>query len=432
MVVKPGRSIGEPLGVRRHGLRFNRSQFMLLSLQVFLVGMTLGLMRTVVPALAEREFGVPRGSFLLLVTFVVAFGAVKAVMNLVAGRLAERAGRRRVLLAGWLVAWPIPLLIHQAPSWSWLVVATVLLGVQQGLCWSMTQTAQLDLGCPAERGRVIGLNELAGYGGVAIAGVVTGLLAQVLGPRLGLLRFGTLVIGLATLLAWLVVAETLPWARQEHVARGAGWSTRRVFIHTSWSDRRLAALCQAGLVEKFVDALAWVVWPVWLLQRGVDLPTIGGICGVYGFAWGSAQLLTGALSDRWGRQALNVGGMWTCAAGVALMPLGITVTWWSLSAGLTGLGMAMLYPNLSAAVVDLSEAKWRASAVGVYRFWRDLGYAVGALGLGMAAALGGGLQVAFGFVAVAMLISGGVLLRWGTETCLAAGLAGSTTDDASP
>ncbi|HEY0822870.1 MAG TPA: MFS transporter [Ramlibacter sp.] len=414
------------------GIRANLAQVLHQLLQVLLVGMTIGMMRNVVPALAESEFGVQRGSFLLLVAFVVAFGFVKGAMNFVAGRLAEKLGRRYVLLAGWLVALPIPPLIYLAPSWNWIVAATVLLGVNQGLTWSMTQTAKLDITRPDQRGLVIGLNEFSGYVGVALAAVITGYAATLLGPRAGLLWFGGLVIGAATLLAWLAVAETLPWARAETRAVatpaagalrprypagiGTAPTTAEMFALMSWRDRRMAALSQAGLVEKFVDALVWAFWPVYLHQRGVDLPGIGWIVGVYGFTWGAAQFFTGKASDRLGRQRLNVWGMWICGAGVALFPLGSGSGWWSVSAAVAGLGMAMLYPNLSAAVADIAHPLWRASAIGIYRFWRDLGYGIGGLGLGLAATLGGELEAAFWFVAVAMLLSGALLQAWGEET----------------
>ncbi len=415
------------------GIRANLGQVLQQLLQVLLVGMTIGMMRNVVPALAQSEFGVPRGSFMLLVAFVVAFGFVKGAMNFVAGRLAERIGRRPVLLIGWLAALPIPLLVYFAPSWGWIVAATVLLGINQGLTWSMTQTAKLDITRADQRGLVIGLNEFSGYVGVAIAAVVTGYAAALLGPRAGLLWFGAAVIGMATLLAWLAVAETLPWAHAEvkgHAAAAAvsglrprypqGISERpttaEIFTLMSWTDRRMAALCQAGLVEKFVDALVWVFWPVYLHQQGVSLPGIGWIVGIYGFIWGGAQFFTGKLSDRVGRHRLNVWGMWICAAGVALLPLGSGSVWWGTSAAVAGLGMAMLYPNLSAAVADIAHPSWRASAIGIYRFWRDLGYGIGGLGLGAAAALGGRIEAAFWFVAVAMLLSGAVLWHWGEET----------------
>jgi MFS family permease len=415
-----------------HGIRRNLPQFMHQLLQVLLVGLTLGMMRTVVPALASEEFGVPRGSFVLLTTFVVAFGFVKGALNFVAGRLSEQVGRRKVLLLGWLSALPIPFLILWAPSWGWIVAATVLLGVNQGFAWSMTQTAKLDLTRPDQRGLTLGLNEFAGYVGVALAGIATGYLAAAWGARTGLLVFGLTVIVGALLLTLFFVRETLPWARAEGARHAAGRvagpqprypqgvparpGTWQMFALMSWRDRRLAALCQAGLVEKFVDALVWVFYPVFLYQQGLTLPQVGWVIGVYGFTWGGSQLFTGKLSDRIGRHRPNVLGMWLCGAGVALMPVGSGVAWWSFAAAVSGLGMALLYPNLSAAVADIAHPDWRGSAIGIYRFWRDLGYGIGALGLGLVAHVSGGMGSAFWFVALAMALSGALLAWWGEET----------------
>jgi len=416
-----------------HGIRTNLNQFLHQLLQVLLVGLTIGMMRTVVPALAESEFGVPKTSFLLLTAFVMAFGVVKGVMNFVAGRLSERLGRRRVLQIGWWVAVPIPLMIWYAPSWAWVVAATVLLGVNQGLTWSMTQTSKLDITRMQERGLTLGLNDFAGYVGMALAGVVTAWLATQLGPRTGLLVFGMVTILTALILTQLCVRETLPWAQAE-AARHASApqatdsrprypsnvssqpSTLEVFTLMSWRDRRLFALSQAGLVEKFVDALVWVFYPVYLFQQGLGLTQVGSVIGVYGLTWGGSQLFTGRLSDRIGRHRPNVWGMWLCGAGVALMVGGQGVGWWSVSAALSGLGMALLYPNLSAAVADISHPNWRGSAIGIYRFWRDLGYGIGALGLGLTAHFSGQVEAAFWFVALSMLVSG-LLLWWlGEET----------------
>ena len=423
----------------QHGIRENRGQFLHQLLQVWLVGLTLGMTRTVVPALAESDFGVPKNSFMLLSAFVVAFGVVKGVMNFVAGRLSERIGRKNVLLAGWLVALPIPVMIGYAPSWNWIVAATVLLGVNQGLTWSMTQTAKLDLTRQDERGLTLGLNEFAGYVGVALAGIATAYLATRFGARQGLLVFGLGVITLALLLTWFWVKDTLPWARAEAARHAPGIKpgltpstqimqprypanvsahpgTWEIFTLMSWRDKRLMALSQAGLVEKFVDALVWVFYPVFLYQQGVSLSHIGWIVGVYGFVWGGSQLFTGRLSDRIGRHRLNVSGMWICGAGVAAMMLGDGAVWWAASAGVSGLGMALLYPNLSAAVADISHPAWRGSAIGIYRFWRDLGYGVGALGLGLAAHFTGQMQAAFWFVALSMFASGALLAWLGEET----------------
>jgi len=409
------------------GIEANRAQVAHLLGQVLLVGFAIGMTRTVIPALAESDFGLERGSVMLLTSFVLAFGLVKAVMNFVAGRWSETIGRQRVLVWGWVVALPIPVMIWAAPNWGWIVAATVLLGINQGLCWSMTQTAKLDITRPDERGLVMGLNEFSGYVGVAVAGVLTAYIAETLGARLGLLVFGLGVVGLALMLSLVWVRETLPWAKAETAAhRSADLSrpaqasetptTREVFTIVSWRDRRLAALSQAGLVEKFVDALVWVILPVFLVGQGASLTEMGWIVGVYGLVWGVSQLFTGRLSDLVGRFWPNVLGMWICGVGVALIVLGSGVVWWALSAGITGFGMALLYPNLGASVADIAPPAWRGSAIGVYRFWRDLGYAVGALALGLVAQTTGALEPAFWFVAVSMLASGAVLFYWGEET----------------
>lgn len=416
----------------QHGIRPNLEQFLHQLLQVLLVGLTLGMMRTVVPALAESDFGVPKNSFVLLSAFVVAFGVVKGVMNFVAGRLSERVGRKRVLLIGWLVALPIPFMVWLVPNWNWIVAATVLLGVNQGLTWSMTQTAKLDITRLDERGLTLGLNEFAGYVGVALAGIATAYLATMLGARVGLLVFGLPVIVLALLLTLSRVRESLPWARAAAARHVAGIvagmrprypknvsvhpGTLEIFTLMSWRDKRLLALSQAGLVEKFVDALVWVFYPVFLYQQGVSLPNVGWIIGAYGMVWGGAQLFTGRLSDHVGRHRLNVSGMWICGAGVAMMVLDEGVIWWASAAALSGFGMALLYPNLSAAVADISHPSWRGSAIGIYRFWRDLGYGIGALGLGLTAHFTGQMEAAFWFVALSMFVSGFVLWWLGEET----------------
>lgn len=416
----------------QHGIRENIVQFSHQLGQVFLVGLTLGMMRTVVPALAESEFGVAPGSFMLLAAFVVAFGFVKGVLNFFAGRLSERIGRRKVLLFGWFSAVPVPLMVFLAPSWGWIVAATVLLGINQGLCWSMTQTSKMDITRADERGMTMGLNEFSGYIGVALAGIMTGYLAEYLGPRLGLFIFGSLVIFIAIVLVLTSVKETQAWAQAES-ARHAQWgramikarlprnfpdrpTTFEMFALMSWGDKRMASFCQAGLIEKFVDALVWVFYPVFLFQKGLGLAEIGWVVSVYGFVWGGAQLLTGRLSDTVGRLSPIIGGMWICGGGVMLMMLGDGVIWWSVSAGISGLGMALLYPNLSAAVADISHPDWRSSAIGIYRFWRDLGYGIGALGFGLIAHLTGSVTGGFWFVSMSMFISGAIVMIWADET----------------
>lgn len=403
-----------------YGIRSNAIQFTQQLLQVLFVGLTIGMMRTVIPALAETEFGVAKQSFALLATFVIAFGVVKGLLNLIAGQLSERWGRKPVLVLGWAAALPIAPLIYFAPSWGWIVFATVLLGINQGLCWSMTQTAQLDLTHRDQRGLTIGLNEFSGYVGLALAGIATAYLAVTLGPRLGLLLFGGATALLALLLAIFAVRETLPWTRALAIP-GTGSSDLKpprmatLFMRVSWNDRRLAALSQAGLVEKFVDALVWLVYPVYFYQRGLSLPEIGWVVGLYGFVWGLAQLVTGKLSDHLGRHRINVIGMVVCGVGVAMVPLVDGMTWWSIAAVTSGVGMALLYPNLSAAVADFADPQWRGAAIGIYRFWRDTGYAVGALAIGLSAQFIS-LTASFWIVAGAMLISAMLLWRWGNES----------------
>jgi MFS family permease len=405
-----------------HGIRPNIGQFAQQLLQVFFVGLTIGMQRTVVPALAETEFGVPPGSFTLLMAFVVSFGFVKGAMNFVSGRVSEKVGRRKVLIWGWLIALPIPFIFLYAPSWNWIVAANVLLGINQGFAWSMTVTSKLDIVRPEQRGVATGFNEFAGYGGVAFAGLVTGYLASYFDPRWSLFVFGLSVILLALVSALLFSKETIHWARAESAAHKAGTyagprprfpknvsehpSTKEIFTLVSFRHRTFSALSQAGCVEKFVDALVWVFFPVYLHARGLSLIDIGWIVGVYGFVWGGSQLWTGPLSDAVGRKWPIVIGMWTCAAGIAATLFADGMVEWSLSAGVTGVGMALLYPTLIAAIGDISHPNWRGSSLGVYRFWRDLGYGIGALLLGVIADTFGTLEAGFWFTAGAMALSG--------------------------
>lgn len=394
----------------RQGIRENRAQFLHQVLQVFLVGLTLGMTRTVVPALSESEFGVPRGSFLMLGAFVLTFGVVKAVLNFVAGALAERAGRRRVLILGWYAALPIPVLIFYAPNWYWIIAATLLLGVNQGLAWSITQTAKLDLAHGRQRGLAVGLNEFGGYVGVALAGWWTARLAEYIGARPGILFFGAAVVVLGLVLSHFAIKETLPWARLHNAA--AAPPAKELFARVSWQDKRLMSLCQAGLVEKFVDALVWIVLPLYLYRSGYNLSTIGVVVGVYGVVWGICQLFAGRWSDRIGRKRLIVAGMFVCGLGTGLLFVASSLTAVLLCTAAMGFGMALLYPNLSAAVADLADAHWRGTAIGVYRFWRDLGYAVGAAAIGATAAVFGALDATFVFVAASMLLSTLVVARY--------------------
>lgn len=408
------------------GLHVNLAQFLHLLLQILFVGISLGTLRTVVPALATTEFGLPENSYVLLTLFVVAFGLVKAILNFISGRWSEKIGRKKVLIIGWLFSIPIPLLIYFGNSWNYVIAATVLLGINQGLCWSMTQASKLDFVHQNERGLAIGLNEAFGYLGLAIAGIATAQLATTIGARLSLLLIGMSTSLIAICMTIIFVKESLPWVQEdknelrlfenETVTSSSQLTTLQLLMRMSWKDKRLMAICQAGLVEKFVDALVWILYPVFLLQLGISLQNIGWVVGIYGIVWGLSQPFSGWLSDRIGRHYLSIWGMWISGAGVAAILIKSNINWYLFSAGLSGFGMAMLYPNLSASVADLADKSWRGSAIGIYRFWRDLGYAIGALIIGILVQLSQSIEVAFMFVAIAMFISGTVLWYWGEET----------------
>mgnify|MGYP001824539114 CR=1 FL=1 len=402
------------------GIRENMRPFLEQLLQVFFVGLTIGLQRTVIPALAKTEFGVVQGSMTAIFAFIVSFGVVKGAMNFVSGRLSERVGRRRVLIWGWLVALPIPFMILWAPTWGWIVAANVLLGVNQGFCWSMTVTAKMDIVKASERGLATGFNEFAGYGGVALAGLVTGYLASFFDPRMSLFAFGLVVILVALAAGLIAFTETLPYAKAEAAYQKSGRATgprpryvegpdnptaRQVFALVSWGNPTFMALSQAGSVEKFVDALMWALVPVFMLNKGASLIEIGWVTSVYGFVWGGSQLWTGPLSDVFGRKWPTVVGFILCSGGVLVFPLLDGFVGWTVVAAVTGIGMALLYPTLIAAMSDIAHPSWRGSALGVYRFWRDLGYAIGALAMGLIADAAGMLEAGFWVTGIAMLLS---------------------------
>jgi MFS family permease len=404
------------------GIHANLGQFSQQLLQVFFVGLTIGLQRNVVPVLADTEFGVPVGSFTLFMAFIISFGFVKGTMNFVAGRLSEKLGRRKILLWGWVAAIPIPFIFLYAPSWNWIVAANVLLGVNQGFAWSMTVTSKVDITRSDQRGLATGFNEFAGYGGVAVAGVVTGYLAVGFDPRWTLFSCGLAIALVALVTAYLFSKDTLPWARAEARAHKTGThilptprfpenvaehpSAMEVFTLVTFRHRTLSALAQAGCVEKFVDALVWAFFPIFFLKHGLTIIEIGWVVGIYGMVWGASQLWTGPLSDAIGRKWPIVIGMWTCGAGVLATVLVEGIFYWSVAAAVTGVGMALLYPTLIAAIGDISHPNWRATSLGAYRFWRDTGYGLGALAIGLVAELTGNIEASFVFVAGAMGLSG--------------------------
>jgi len=401
-----------------HGIRNNRQQFTLHLTQIFLVGLTIGMTRIVIPGLAKTEFGLADQAFFLLASFVVVFGIVKAIMNLFAGKLSEQYGRKNILIFGWLIALPIPFLLLYAPSWNWIILTTVLLGFNQGLCWSMALNSKLDLAKTSQKGLVNGVNEFSGYAAVGIAGLLTAYVVNWFGVREGLFYFSLSVILLGLFMAIFFIVETLPWSKLHHqnepIAddKNESKSLSQLFKFATLQNRPLIALNQAGLVEKFTDSIVWIFLPVYFLAQGISLIQAGAIIAIYGVVWGASQLITGPLSDKIGRKALIVWGMWICGAGIMLIPLSQGVFVWSLEAGLIGVGMAMLYPNLGAAVGDFAPSQYRASLIGVYRFWRDSGYAIGALVMGLMAQLSQDLLMPFWFVGIAMFISGMWVQFW--------------------
>ena len=396
----------------RLGLRANLAQFSLLVGVNALVGGVVGQERTVLPLLARREFGLT--AYTAALTFILAFGAVKAATNFFAGTLSDRLGRKPVLVTGWLVGLPVPLLIMWAPAWGWIVFANVLLGVNQGLTWSTTVIMKIDLAGPERRGLAMGLNEAAGYGAVAATALATGFIAAHAGLRPAPFFLGLAYAGLGLGLSVVFVRETHGHARHEAASHSAAsadlderLSTREVVILTSFTEKALSAASQAGMVNNLNDGLAWGLFPLFFAQAGLSVGRIGVLAALYPAVWGLGQLVTGALSDRLGRKWLIAGGMWTQAAAIGLIAATTGFLPWAVGAVLLGVGTAMVYPTLLAAIGDVAHPTWRASSVGVYRLWRDGGFAVGALLagaladlLGLAAALWGvaGLTAASGLV----------------------------------
>jgi MFS family permease len=398
------------------GLRANWAQFALLVLVNAFVGGMAGLERSILPAIAEQEFGIAARAAIL--SFIVAFGLTKAAANYLAGRLADQLGRRRILIAGWLLALPVPFLLMYAPNWNWIVFANVLLGISQGLTWSVTVIMKIDLAGPRQRGLAMGLNEFAGYVAVAGSALGTAWIAAAYGLRPEPFYLGVVLAVLGLLLSVFAVRETRQYAAHETALGGAvppPLSQREVFRRTSFTDRNLSSASQAGLVNNLNDGVAWGLFPLWFAALGMSLQQIGLLAAVYPAVWGIAQLATGAWSDRVGRKWLIVAGMWVQSAGIVTVLLAGGMATSLAGAVLLGLGTAMVYPTLLAAVGDVAHPSWRASAVGVYRLWRDLGYAAGALLAGLVADRFG-MQEAIGAVAALTFASGLVVALRMRET----------------
>ncbi len=419
----------------RLGLRVNWEQFTLLVIVNAFVGAMVGLERTVLPLIAEADFGLVAKSVTL--SFLISFGIVKALANLFAGRFSDRIGRKRILIAGWLAGLPVPFLIIFAPSWDWVVFANVLLGINQGLCWSTAVIMKMDLVGPRQRGLAMGLNEFAGYLAVSLSALATGYLAAAYGLRPVPFYPGIAFAVLGLLLSLFFVRETHAHARHEAVltkvpsvpsvpqstrdlkelggTEGTHPSFAQILLLTSWKDRALFAASQAGMVNNLNDGLVWGLVPIFLAGAGLPLEQVGLIAAAYPGVWSISQLLTGALSDRWGRKWLIAAGMWIQAVGIGVFVVGQGFGVWLSGAILLGLGTALVYPTLLAVISDVAHPEWRASAVGVYRLWRDGGYAIGALLAGLLAdALG--IPVAIAAIGALTFLSGVIVAAVMYET----------------
>ncbi|SIR91530.1 Predicted arabinose efflux permease, MFS family [Haladaptatus litoreus] len=399
------------------GIRQNWSQFALQLVTVFAVGLTIGAERNVVPVLGRDVLGVE--SMLVIGSFVVSFGFVKALLNLYGGKWSESYGRKPILIAGWLVALPIPVILIYAPNWWWISIGNVLLGINQGLAWSMSVNAKIDLAGSEARSFAVGLDEAFGYGGVAVGTWVTGVIAAQYGLRPTPFYFLAGVIIIAFIVSIFLVEETLPYAESEAESKAddaaAELSFRSILKRVTWGDKTLFAASQAGSVEKFVDALVWIAYPLYLTTAGLTIGEVGIVVGVYGGVWGIFQLYTGKLADDVGRRSPVIIGMFVAGIGVLSTVLVEGYWFWLLTAGVTGVGMALLYPNLITVVGDAAHPSWRATSLGVYRMWRDAGYGFGAILIGVTADFVS-IQAAFYGVAAAMFVSGGIAFAWMQET----------------
>ncbi|GAB3384326.1 MFS transporter [Lysobacter fragariae] len=420
----PTRNYSDNPARLRLGLRENLPQFSLLVLVNAFVGAMVGLERTLLSPLAEQEFHLAARTAVL--SFIVVFGISKALTNYLAGRLSDRFGRKHVLVAGWLIAAPVPFLLMWAPTWSWVLFANALLGVSQGLTWSTTVIMKIDLAGPNRRGLAMGLNEFAGYFAVAVSAWATGFIAARYGLRPEPFYLGVGFVAAGLLLSTLLVRDTRHHVALESRLHGgigdragpAGPDVAAtpetaptpadVFWRTTLRDRDLSSVSQAGLVNNLNDGMVWGLFPLFFAAAGMDLATIGILAAIYPATWGIAQLFTGAWSDRVGRKWLIASGMWVQAVGIGGIILAGGFAGFATGAALLGLGTAMVYPTLLAAIGDVAHPGWRASSVGVYRFWRDLGYAAGALVAGVTADAFG-LTAAMGLVALLTFGSGVVV-----------------------
>jgi MFS family permease len=396
------------------GIREHLRQFSLHVLLVFATGLTLGSERTVVPVLSEEVLGVT--SFLVIGSFVVSFGFVKALLNLSAGQWGEEYGRKPVLVLGWLTALPLPVILIFAPSWGWITVGNVLLGINQALTWSMAINAKIDLAGPDQRGLAVGIDEAFGYSGVAVGAWITGVIAGQWSLRPEPFYFLAVVVVLATLISVFLIRETLQFAQAEadDDHHDANLPFLAVLRRATYGDRTLFAAAQAGHIENFVDTLFWIAVPLYLTSQGLGIEAVGVVVGAHSAMY-FLQIGTGGLADRIGRRPPVIWGMFLAGGGVLGMVFVDGYLLWAVLAAVSGLGMALLYPNLMTVPADAAHPTWRSAGMGVYRMWRDAGYGVGAIAIGLSMEFAS-IEAAFYMTAVLMFVSGILVSLWMEET----------------
>jgi len=375
-----------------------------LLLQVMFVGILLSLFRTAIPALSESIFNLPKDSFIFLSTFIVAFGLIKGISNYYAGIFADIYSRKIVLLLGWVVVIPVPFVIYFATNWYYIIAATLLLGINQGLTWSVTQISTVDITKNNKRGFAVGLNEFSGYFGVAIGGILVSYMTSLLPIRIALFSFSAAFILISLLYCIFLIEDTKKYANIKQSE-----NPKKIFFHVSWKNKKLFAYSQLGHIEKFLDTCIWIFFPIYLFNNGITLMDISYIVGIYAVSWGVLQIFSGFFSDFVGRNILIVSGMLICAITLPICLLSLETSWWLICSFLMGLGMALLYPSISSAVNDNCDDSWRASAIGIYRFWRDTGYASGAITLGVVTSLFN-IETGFIFVSFCMILSTLILI----------------------
>jgi MFS family permease len=405
------------------GLRPNIQQFLILVLVNAFVGAMIGLEQTVVPLIGKSEFGIESSA--IIVSFIASFGAVKAVLNLLAGNLSDKWGRKNVLVLGWLFGVPVPIILLFAPNWNWIIFANILLGVNQGLAWSMTVNMKIDLVGKSQRGLALGLNEFAGYVAVAVIGFSTGYLASTFGLKPYPFYIGIIFAILGLVISWIIVKDTKKFTSleikedaSESLKEGTNVSSlsfKEVFLQTSWKNRTLLAISQAGLINNLIFGVTWGLFTLYFASFAIGISEIGFLKALHPGIWGVLQLLTGTFSDKVGRKVLIYPGM--IIQGIGVWVVLFTNFYWGWIAGMSllGIGTAMVYPTLLAAISDVANPKWRATSLGVYRFWRDLGFVFGAVGIGFLADTLG-LNTAFHLVAFLGIASGIFVLTVMKET----------------